>query len=82
MLYILVIFLGLIIVFELPTLLKGRLYKDLLIVVALVALSAAYGIAYYVKSTILPNPNRIFYAAQPLAETFQSLLQIGDESKP
>ena len=82
MLYVLVIFLGLIIVFEVPTLLKGRLYKDLLIVAALVALSAAYGIAYHGKSTILPNPNRIFYAAQPLAESFHFLLQIGDESQP
>ncbi len=79
MLFILVLFAGLIIILELPGLLKGRAYKDLTIVAVLIILSISYGIAYHLKSNILPNPNRILYATQPMAETFQSLLQIGDE---
>ncbi len=79
MLLILVIFIALIVILELPELLKGKAYRDIIIVTLLLFLSAAYGIAYHLHSEMLPNPNHIFYSLDPLAEYFQSLLQIGDE---
>ncbi len=82
MLLILVIFIALFVILELPELLKSKAYQDIMIVTLLLFLSTAYGIAYHLHSEMLPNPNQILYSFDPLAESFQSLLQVGDEIQP
>lgn len=82
MLSIVIIFIALVVVWEFPNLLKRKAYQDILIVTLLLLIATAYGIAYDLHSEMLPNPNRILFKFDPLADSFQSLLQIGDEVQP
>ncbi len=79
MLLILIIFIALVLMLEFPGLIRSRAYPDIIIVALLLLLSTAYGIAYDLNSDILPNPNRILFSLDHLADSFQSLLQLGDD---
>lgn len=71
MLYFLAIFIGLFIILELPGLLKARNYTELIIAAILLVFSTAYSLDLHLQGNILPNPNRIFYMAEPLGESFR-----------
>ncbi len=71
MLFFLAIFIGLFILLELPGLLKARTHKDLIIAAILLVFSTAYGLDLHLQRNILPNPNQIFFLAEPLAESFR-----------
>lgn len=80
MLYIIIAFVVLFMLLELPGLWKRLCWREIVAVLLLLIVSSAYGIACHLYSDILPNPKQCLYLAQPLADTFHSLMRIGEET--
>ncbi len=64
---------------ELPGLRKRAFWQEILLVVILLTVANAYGLAVHLHSSILPNPKESLYVAQPLADRLQSFMGMGED---
>ncbi|NLO20572.1 MAG: hypothetical protein GX119_01040 [Syntrophomonadaceae bacterium] len=79
MINIIIAFVVLFILLELPGLRKRLCWRELLVIMLLLTVSSLYGIACHLHSSILLNPKQCLYLAQPLATAFHSLIETGEE---
>ena len=79
MIYIIIAFILLFMLLELPGLRKKRCWQEIMAVLILLTVSSLYGIACHLHSSILPNPKQCLYLARPLADTFHSLMGIEED---
>lgn len=74
--YIMLIFIGLFIVLEVSSLLKQKMFKELILASLLLLLALAYGTDLAMDWMKLPNPRAMITIVKPISQAFERALQV------
>lgn len=76
LIFALLLFVGLFILLEAKSLMRRRVYKELLVASLLLTLALLYGVDYALDWQVLPNPNILLTIFKPVSESVDKFFQV------